>query len=132
MSISDRDAPPAAPTSRRIPSQSVALGTGSEFGWVCHMPRYCTDLRVRVRFSAFISAVPSMPQTNFSGECSLSGGGPLTSLTQITPAASSLSPNSKPPVSAARPNRFRPSAIHERIPAQASAEILVSYPARAS
>ena len=61
---------------------------------------------VRALVSAFSSAVPAMPQTNPRGEAELSGGGPLTSLTQITPAASSRSPNRSPPVSTRRPLRL--------------------------
>ena len=88
-----------------MPVTSRSEGTGARFGCVCQVPTKARLPRPRLRFSPRMSSTPSMPHVNSSAEPSESGGGPATSLTQMTRVASSRSPKSRPPVSKARVER---------------------------
>ncbi len=103
-------------------SMSISLGCGEDEGWVCQLPTQSTDPRNRSRLLSAASIIPLTPQVKCSSLASLSGGGPSTSVTQSTPAASFNSPNTSPPVSIPGPTVRADRLAHPRISRAAVAD----------
>ena len=111
---------------------STLLGCGLVVGWVCQLPTQATAPRKRRAFSSAASSIPSVPQVKWSSEAALSGGGPSTSVTQRTPAASFNSPKTSPPVSTVGPAVRAERLAHAPISRTASGDTRIEYPLSSS